>query len=145
MADDLQVVPLVVGRARERDEVPRVVTEAGVTHPVTGLAMPGEVGRDDAPAGRGECRTDPPPDLGGRRDAVEQQRRPTVHRSPGEGRERDPGGLDAETFARFGRRERRGYDGRELGRRRHARTVAEAAATARISASRRPEEDPWRT
>ena len=134
VADDLELRDVEPHRPDPRGDVGGVVAEAVVTRPVPGQAVPGQVGCDDAPAGRGEGRPDPPPDRGGRGHAVEQHEGTAAGLAPGDRGERDPGGLRHGPLARSDRRRRSedGPDGRgqivEAGPDRcgqvvHARTV----------------------
>jgi hypothetical protein len=103
MADDPNVARRTIGkgRAREARHVSGVVAHGRVTTPRAGAPMPGQVRGDDAVAGRGQCRPDPPPAFGAGRHAMHDHERVRRHVAPGEGVKRDPAGLDAEVLRRI--------------------------------------------
>ena len=106
VADDLEIGPLDPGRADERRDVGRVVAETMVPLPLARTPMPGLVDGDDAAAGRGQCRTDPPPHGRRRRDAVDQQEGPRIGRPPNERRPWEPAGVDRPPLPWIRRHER---------------------------------------
>ena len=132
-ADDLEVGRRRGRRPDARGEVGGVVAERDAPGPVAGLPVPRQVHRDDPSPGRGQRRPDAPPDLGGRRDAVDQQERPVRRRRPRSARRTgcrrrpssraSPGcGHRASASATVGREAR--HRGRTLARRSRAGRIA---------------------
>jgi hypothetical protein len=105
VADDGQVrrqIPRAAVRAGqaggsgEGGDVRGVVDRAVVTLPCAGPAVAGLIDGDDVSIVRRECRPDPPERRRARADAMEQEGRSRIRRTPGDPGEGDPdGGGDA--------------------------------------------------
>jgi membrane-associated phospholipid phosphatase len=97
--DDLELSLVESRRADERRDVGGVVAEAVVALPVPRTPMSGLVDGDDASAGRGQRRPDPPPHGSRCGHAVEQQDRPRIRGAVEESRPRQPARFDGPPLA----------------------------------------------
>jgi hypothetical protein len=82
MADDLELRTLETDYSDERGDVRGVVAETMVALPMTGQAVARLVDGDNVAPARCQGGPDPPPDPGGRRDAVDQQQWPAGRPAP---------------------------------------------------------------